>query len=523
MKKKLWIFYIFLSVFTLPLLVLSAQKAQNYLSRAADVNANIDVDWNNQGSSLETPWRALAQGGEEIPPMLKSVVKDVKALQPSYIRLDHIFDLYAEVSKENGVVKIDFRNLDDSVKDILSTGALPMLSLSYTPGALSTNGKIDGPPDNWNDWSEMVRQTVERYSSKNGMNLSNVYYEVWNEPDLFGGYKVTGEPDYRFLYQQSVSGAQAAVNTNPFMIGGPATTGMYTNWIDKLLLFCQENNIRIDFISWHRYTNDPNVFNDDYVNAKNVISRYPKYNSLPLLITEWGIDAEINPFYDNNVSAAYTIASIRQMIDKIKYAFSFEIKDGPGPNNQAFWGRWGLITHDLSGLYKKPRYNALLLLNKLSGKSIPISGEGTHVSGIAARDGDSLVLILTNYDPSGLHSENVPVTFKSLDDASYTLITSYLNGTEKTNEYAVTTGSLSESIIMNPNDVVSLTLTRNSSLAAFTVGVSGQLSDQALFLNKELIFPAPVFGLSQSGSIAFDYKPGFDWNLREDKIIMEAP
>src|SRR3972149_1571123 len=52
-------------------------------------------------------------------------------------------------------------------------------------------------------WQNLAQKTVEHVSGKAGLNLSNVYYEVWNEPDLFGGYKVYGGKNYLDLYSHS--------------------------------------------------------------------------------------------------------------------------------------------------------------------------------------------------------------------------------------------------------------------------------------------------------------------------------
>lgn len=523
MKKYIWILFFIVSLITLPFIVLLAQRVQTYLSRASDIPANITVDWNATGSPLPKPWQALAQGGEEPPPMLSSVVPEIKALDVKYIRIDHMFDMYAHVSKRDGQIIIDFTKLDETVNDITKAGALPLFSLSYTPPSFTSDGNITSPPPNWSDWTEIVRRTVERYSGKNGKNLSQVYYEVWNEPDLFGGYKISGDRDYRILYLHTVNGVTQAANVNPYLVGGPATTGMYPNWMDKLLAFCRENNLRIDFLSWHRYSQDPLSYKRDIEGVRSVLSKHPEYATLPLLITEWGIDSENNPFHDSQVSAAHTIASIGYMIGNIQYAYSFEVKDGPSPNNDAFWGRWGLITHDSAGLYKKPRYYALQLLNSLNGQALLVQGQGSNVTAIGTRDGDVLKLIVTNFDPKGYHSENVPVTFSSLSDASYILTTEYLNGTSRRNEFSVTTGTLSQNFLMNANDIILLTLTKAASLASFIPGPSGQTSDQALDLTKPYTVPAQSFRLGPTGSLSFDFRPTFDTQDGRDRVIFEIP
>ena len=89
-KRLVWILYLIITILTLPFLVFFVQKAQKYISRAGGTHAAIIVDAKSNLGTLPRPWMALAQGGEETPPMLKSIVGDIKNLEPRYIRIDHI-------------------------------------------------------------------------------------------------------------------------------------------------------------------------------------------------------------------------------------------------------------------------------------------------------------------------------------------------------------------------------------------------------------------------------------------------
>ncbi|NIT03517.1 glycoside hydrolase, partial [Candidatus Saccharibacteria bacterium] len=67
----------------------------------------------------------------------------------------------------------------------------------------------------------MVKATIQHYSGRNEKNIAGIYYEVWNEPDLFGQWQIGKEPDYRTLYVYALSGAFQAQDCQPFKIGGP--------------------------------------------------------------------------------------------------------------------------------------------------------------------------------------------------------------------------------------------------------------------------------------------------------------
>jgi hypothetical protein len=459
----------FVLVIATPLFFLSFQ----YFSRASAVKANIVIDVVKTSGPFPDRWKALAQGGEESGVrMLADVVSKVSGLYPKYIRLDHIYDFYNVVTRgpSNNLI-FDFSKLDETVCDIYHTGAKPFFSLGYMPPTISDDGSLIGKPKDWNEWSFVVQKTVERYSGKNTVLpcgalddfwRTDIYYEVWNEPDLesFGKWKYTGAKSYSDLYLYSVKGAGQAQEVLPYKIGGPVTTALYKNWIQKFLDYIIAHNLRIDFISWHHYSKKTNDYTQDIISLNKWLGEDPKYDryeNLPKIISEWGYDSEKNPIADTNVGAAHTVASLRNLIDaRLEQAFLFEIKDGPTLS-------WGILTYQGQ---EKPRYKALKMLNVLEGNQLVVTGEGTSVSAIASINADDKIsLVLTNYDESGRNYEAVPVTFKNLNGENYKLTKTFLDGrTDTTLNLKPNLGELKFSedtaIIMPANTIVSLELTK---------------------------------------------------------------
>ena len=184
-----------------------------FYGEAEGIEANLLVDASVSYEPISSVWRNLAQGGEESGVrMLEPVVGDMKSLGPRYIRLDHIYDYYNVVSRgSSGNLSFNWASLDATISDILAAGAKPFFALSYMPSAISS-GDIVGKPVNWSDWQQVVKETVEHYSGTGGMAINDVYYEVWNEPDLFGGYKTYGDKNYLDLYLYSARGAENSKN-----------------------------------------------------------------------------------------------------------------------------------------------------------------------------------------------------------------------------------------------------------------------------------------------------------------------
>ncbi|MCS6956738.1 MAG: glycosyl hydrolase [Patescibacteria group bacterium] len=467
-KTKILV-YIFLTLLSFPFLFFSFQ----YFSKASSIKANIIVDIKKTSGPFPDRWKALAQGGEDPnPQFFENVVNQIAELYPKYIRVDHIYDFYDVFSYDsNNNIKLNFDKLDQVVCRIYQAGAKPFFSLGYMPSSLSEDGSLIGKPKKWSDWSYLVKKTIERYSGKNtvlpcGINYSywrsDIYYEVWNEPDLetFGKWHYSGNKNYLELYFYSIKGAQNALDVFPFKIGGPATTALYKNWIQKFLDYIISNNLRIDFLSWHHYSKKTNDYIDDIVKLNKWLTENPKYYqyvNLPKIISEWGYDSEKNPIADTEVGAAHTLASIKNFISaNIEAAFLFEIKDGPHGSS------WGILDYQGN---KKPRWYALQMLNNLEGNRIMVDGEGMFVSALASINENKIRLILTNYDINNKNIEAVPVKFVNLDGKKYNLTKKYLDGKKEIQlNINPINGEINlkqeKSILMTPNQIVLLELER---------------------------------------------------------------
>lgn len=431
-------------------------KVNQLLSEATAKRAEIVVEADKEIGPLPRMWNNFSQGGESDDGMLTAAIKPMQVLSPGYVRIDHIYDFYEVVKNEDGRLKFNWTKLDQEVGAIIKMGAKPFLALSYMPPALGS--EVTGKPDSWDQWQELVKATIEHYSGKQNKNIDKVYYEVWNEPDLFGNWKASGDKNYLDLYRQTARAAETAANVQPFKLGGPATTGMYRNWIEAIFKLVNEENLRFDFVSWHRYSPDPEQYKKDVEELSQLLAVYPRLALKEKVVSEWGLDSENNPGYDDNLGAAHTLASVLEMIGSVSKAFSFEIKDGLSPENKTFWGRFGMISHEDVGLVLKPRYQAFKWLNDLGETRLYLSGEGSFVKGTAARKDKEVQVYLVNYDQTGRHSETVPVIIKNLSPGDYEMIRESFEGIKESTLVKITSGTWVGQVIMPANEIVRLTL-----------------------------------------------------------------
>lgn len=444
MKFNKFIPYILLLI--LPLLILATKKIIDLRKGAAGTLANIIIDTQNPGTNVPSAlWQNLSQGGEEPTDMIKPVIRQIKALNPKLIRVDHIFDFY---KVDQGSGNYDFSKLDQVVESILATGAKPMLSVSYTPDSK--------PPADWNQWNALVKATAKHYSVDK--KISGIYYEVWNEPDLFGGWHYAKDPNYTTLYHNTARAIVEGAGNANYKVGGPAITAYYANWIKSLFASTAKSGIRLDFISWHKYSKNPADYLADFESLNKILSDYPQYFDIERLITEIGPNPEPDVWYDQPQSGVHLMSIVTQLTGKIHRIFTFEPVDGPNPRSDKSTG-WGLITHSSKGNKPKPRYFAIQFLNEIGGQLLPSDGDGTWVTSLSSKNGSKYQSLIVNYDQNSSHSETVPVSFKGLKPGTYTIITKRYMGNTSSKKVEVNSPTLTETIYMAPNSAVIIEIT----------------------------------------------------------------
>lgn len=421
------------------------------------VKANIEIDVKKEIGEVKAVWTGFAQGGEEQQKnMLAGTEQVLKKVKPSYVRLDHIFDddYYDVVKEENGQLKTDFSRLDETIRSIEKMGAKPFFSLGYMPSKIAS-GKIEKPYD-WNKWQWLVEELIKHYSGKNGMNIDKVYYEVWNEPDLesFGYWKYYGEKSYLDLYRYAALGAKKLRDNgsiNSFKFGGPATTDLYKNWVTSLVNFCENNNLPLDFVSWHKYSYYPSLFASDLLS----LADWLEGKDYELIISEWGPDSSKTAVYSGYLASSHAVAVTRKMIEGLDWAYAFEVKDGPGQSNEG----WGIFRHEEAGLSYKPRYKAFEMMKNMNGLRVELKGEGSNILGWAVKRDENLYIILANYNLNGGEKEEVPVNFFNLDEESeYLLIWEKMIGTGGNETVFSDEGKIEKIFEMDRNEIIKIRL-----------------------------------------------------------------
>jgi len=520
--KKILTLVFFLST-TLLMLTFLAQKKM-VVKKAQEASLGVSFGTLPQ-EPISRIWNNFVQGGEEKTPMLKPAENEIRKLQPRLIRIDHLFDSYEILQKDSsGTLSFNFSDLDRRVEEIVGLGATPFLSLSYFPSAISP--EMTKFADGLQDWQTLVEKTIQRYSGKTEKNLLNVYYEVWNEPDLFGAMS----PEVYFsLYQSSLQASQNCQNCQVFKIGGPAIATVKKDWLDNFLDQVSQKKLRIDFISWHSYQKNPLKTTSEIEVVKSMVESKNLAGHPELIISEWGSTPEVSPIHDSYFDSSHSVSTVVVIGNRIDKLFSFELKDGPSPEGKQFWGRWGMLTHQDFGLTPKPRYYSFLYLNKLLDFRLNPLSSTPGIWTIGSTDGKESYSIITSRiaDEEGI--KPVQIKLLRLLPGIYTSNIYFLDSSHQpllpqTNTISFNGGEFALPFLASPNEVNLIELVRTSPAL---IKAGGRSPDPNDFSAKITSFVPPlVFFINSekqnTGKVSFWFKPSWGANDKAVYALLES-
>jgi xylan 1,4-beta-xylosidase len=322
---------------------------------------------------------------------------------------------------ENGHPVYDFALLDGIFDAYKAEGVEPLVEFGFMPKDLAAvlpdrhepyqvhyphstvSGASNNPPKDYAKWRDLVQAVtahlVQRYGREK---VQHWYFEVWNEPDI--DYWHGSRDDYFRLYDFAVAGVRTALRTA--RVGGPATTGPSSQHAaDFLKAFLDHiamgksaatgGSVPLDFISFHvkghptiaegHVTMGLNHELSDADHGFSIVAQYPKFRSLPIILSEAdpegcaACSARVNPannYRNGTLYPAYTAAAFRGLLDLAQmhqvnliamqsWSFEFEGKD-------YFEGFRSLSTNGID----KPVLNLFRMLGMMSGDRVSASSTG---------------------------------------------------------------------------------------------------------------------------------------------------
>ena len=393
------------SVLLLPLAA-GAVLALAHAVAAQTVAEAVDIDSSAPSHPLPHFWERMFGSGRAILSLRESYRHDLRETKRitdfEFVRFHAIFQdevgMYDEDAAGNPVY--NFSYVDQIYDGLLENKVRPFVEMSFMPKKLTSDPNAlhafwykqnVAPPKDWNRWGQMIeaftRHLVQRYGLEE---VSQWYFEVWNEPNLDFWVGNPKEETYYQLYDQA---AQAVKRVSPRLrVGGPATA--QAAWADHFLAHCKEKSIPVDFVSSHVYGNDKaeDVFGThEQISRNKMVCRSVKkvhdqiaaspFPKMPLIWTEY------NAAYDNNpavTDSAYmgpflanTIRECDGLVDVMSYWSFSDVFEEQGVVKTPFYGGFGLLAERS---IPKAAFNDFALLHRLGDSRLDVSSDSALVT-----------------------------------------------------------------------------------------------------------------------------------------------
>jgi xylan 1,4-beta-xylosidase len=422
-----------------------SQEVNNSSPSSSLQTSIIHVDAKSEGTPFPHYWEQIFGSGRAILSLRESYRDDLRTVKKATgfqairfhgIFMDEVglFDLDA-----NGHPVYNFSYIDQIYDGLLANGVRPFVELSFMPKKLASDPSAlhafwykqnVSPPKDYAQWDGMITAFAQHLVDRYGIDeVSQWYFEVWNEPnlDFWGGKPL--QPTYYELYDHTAT-ALKKVN-NRIRVGGPSSA--QAAWVASFLDHAKQSGAPVDFVSSHVYANDTakDVFHTDEVIPRDrmvcrsvrkvhdeiAASPFPK---LPLIFSEYNASYANEPNVTDTIYMGPWLADTISQCDGLTEAMSYwsfsDVFEEQGVVKTPFYGGFGLIAED--GI-PKPALNAFAMLHQLGDRRIQIDSN----SAIATRRSDgTLVMALWNYAPPfGTGATYTPPPANPGPDKSFTL------------------------------------------------------------------------------------------------------
>lgn len=380
--------------------------------KIGSIEVTVNTDLRNPTKRLHKYWNTLTAFGraaeclrEDIRMQLRNAKKNVDF---KYMRFHGIFndEMMVFNQRDTGKVVYNWAYVDSVIDFLLSIDVRPFFELGFMPTGIASSdetvfwwkGNIT-PPKDMAMWTDLVKAFITHCINRYGnAEVSRWYIEVWNEPDYQGVFWAGTQQEYFDFYKHT---AEAIRGIDPrIKIGGPAITHIQyeeNTWLRKFTHFCASNNVPVDFISFHIYSDEATIYspkgNDIFpiipkrtFGEDDMVDRIIAHNTkivqdglgtdIEIHATEWNISPKPRFLVrDTAFMAPFIIKNIlsnTNTIDSLGFwTVSDAIEELKAPISP-FHGGLGMI--NFQGI-PKPSMHAYYLLNKL-GHDIISQGEG---------------------------------------------------------------------------------------------------------------------------------------------------
>jgi len=410
----------------------------------------IVIDAQAPTSPFPHVWEEAFGSGRAILSLRESYRNDLAAVKQAtgfhYVRFHAIFhdEIGVYNEDEHGNPVYNFSYVDQIYDGLLDRGVRPFVEISFMPRKLAFNPDAlhpfwykpnVSPPKSLERWDALVTEFARHLVARYGIEeVSQWYFEVWNEPNIDFWNGIPRERSYFELYEHTARSLKAV--SARLRVGGPATAA--AAWVTSFLQYASVHHVPVDFVSTHAYADDTvqDLFGtteeipmDDRV--CRAVAKVRKeiesssMPSLPLFLTEWNVPGMKEARDTSFVGAALanTVRECDGLADMLSFWTFSDVFEEGGPIPAPFVGMFGLRA---KGGINKPSFYAFSLLHRLGDRRLANAAPNILVT---RRADGSLALAVWNLvdpDKSGATLRlrlafdhvpaNAPVTLSVVDD-----------------------------------------------------------------------------------------------------------
>ncbi|WP_288515362.1 hypothetical protein [uncultured Victivallis sp.] len=267
-------------------------------------------------------------------------------------------------------------------------------------------------------WGRAVKALVRHWIGRYGREeVSQWVFECWNEPgsDFFRG---TDEEFCRLFvaYLEALTGVEKECGIK-LRIGTPS--GAMNNLLSRAMEAARRAGLdgAVTDASTHIYGGFAGAMELYRIGIEDVRKRmepFPAGRGVPVHVTEFNGSAMGSRHFDTQTGAAFVVKANRLMADEgVLRTYFYCAIDHPYLNLEHHYSTdLGYMTH--YDAVPKPSFNALVLLNRLEGKRLPVKASSEPFDAMAAVAGDGTMrIVVTTFSEEELGAAKpVPVTLE---------------------------------------------------------------------------------------------------------------
>jgi xylan 1,4-beta-xylosidase len=426
-----------LLVFGFALLPAPPSPAQQQVEPAQQ---EIRIDAQAQTTPFPHFWEQMFGSGRAILSLRESYRSDLRAVKQvadfKYVRFHAIFH------DEVGVYNVDdhgnpiynFAYVDQIYDGLLKNGVRPFVEISFMPKKLAFNPDAlhpfwykqnVSPPKSMDQWDDLIRHFAQHLVDRYGIDeVSQWYFEVWNEPNIDFWNGIPRERSYFDLYAHT---ARTLKSVSPRLrVGGPATAA--AAWVGDFLKFTSDNHVPVDFVSSHAYADDTVL--DLFGTNEEIPERMPEQipmdqrvcravakvrneikssstPDLPFFLTEWNVQGmmESRDTIFVGPALANTVRQCDGLVNMMSFWTFSDVFEEGGPIAKPFVGMFGLRA---KGGINKPSYYAYGLLHQLGDQRIASSSNDVIITRTA---NGALAIVAWNLVDPDQHGASTTIHF----------------------------------------------------------------------------------------------------------------